>query len=1016
MYRIPHDDEHDVLILIPTIGTPRVLVPAFARLIQHLDGLAVHIVLSINPKTPADGKESALACLNLWQAMPENIKDGCTLTIYQHPGLAGFGGAINLGLQCVLNTKPGMHYITTRIHSTQQLARKDPDWDKPDSWLFISNGKNNVCWGLPPMTIIYNDDLVATRGWLEGMLRAVESKVVYEWSELPRQDPETKVWNRPERSMADYGNIGLVGPVSNCAAGIQQIQAQDMVDLEKVGWDAYAAQWRARAGCTAITATFLSGFCLGITEDCINALATIADNPDGSCGFFSLFDERYIVAGYEDNDLAHRADIAGFRAVVAGDTFMGHLGHQSFDTVFPDWQRGMRNRLVHYNKWHGWVHGRGRKLVAAYRVRLDVPHDLAQFRVVLRRVASLVDGVVVLLTANPAKMLDSGEYIQAMKEEEVPTSDQQLLRLCLAEPDKAQKHLFQWVSQVLFHGEESRFADAQLWKGASKPLIIEQWHGEFNERDERNYLLGMAEKQEADWVLSVDHDEMLEPRCTRAHLERLMLHPDPAVQQWDLAFINHWENSRMYRIDRPWGDGGTWTGGMRGFRLYRVNTRAPRRILAGGHNGLHCGNIPGADAMGKRVSGLRFRHLGYVRVEDRYRKEKRYNVQDPNPDPLLVGGTSYAHITQDEGMMLAPFVAKNGIGLHILVYERESADDLGRLLDQLYGVVDEIVLVWTGQWSNHCQGWLETTTENNKRVKKANDLVFTLQEWYQDGPSQEMACMAAHFGCKWVHHPLEGNLGAARNAGIQTLHGTPGLGWALFVDPDEQLPDPAPVHLRRMAESSECWGWMQRFINRFDDGGATQSESVRMSRLDDEGRMRLHGRVHESFAPAIRKLVEDGFGQIIRTSPFIMLNTGLARSPQEMQDKLEFYRQMTEEQLAENPNDPSAWITLGLYWLNEECLEAGRECLERAVACSDQEYLPHRELGLLLMRMAQPHFQAAAERMDGHSMQAPTRRIVEFIEKAAPPIKQLGEMSAAGAKSQYQDKEALGLLPAFPGR
>lgn len=1025
--RIARDAHHDVLIVIPTIATPRVLVPAFARLLQHLDGLRVHVVLSINPKLEADGKRSQADCLRLWDSMVPEDK-GCTLTVYNHGQLAGFGGAINLGLHAVLNTRAGMQYRTSRspVGGPQPLADQK-----------CATGDGTEAWGVPPLTVIYNDDLVATKGWLDGLLRALESEVVYEWSELAKQDPDTLMWSRPQRRMADYGRVGLVGPASNCAAGIQQIDGTKE-DLDALGWDGFAAHWRAKAACTVLTATFLSGFCLGITDECLEALAAYTvegtaaeirfrhtgevevDVQPGSVGqprFAWLFDERYVVAGYEDNDLAMRADVAGFRAIVAGDTFMGHLGHQSFDSAFPDWQRGMRNRLVHYDKWRPHVQAAGRKLVAAFRVRFDVPHDLGLFRLAVRRIAALADGVVVLLTRNPAAMMDSGEYAQAMREGEVPESDQQLLRLCAAEPDKAHEYLGRWVAQVLNKADDSRMTGARAWAGenARQHLDVQSWPGEFNEREERNHMLGMAEGLGADWVFSVDHDELVEPRVTRHHLERLMLHPDPMVQQWDIAFTNHWIDTRMYRIDRPWGDGGTWTGGMRGFRLYRVNKVAPRRILAGGHAGLHCGNVPGVDGLAKRVAGVRIRHLGYVRVEDRYRKEKRYNVQDPNPDPMLVGGTSYAHITQDEGMELSPFVQQNGIGLHLLMYERENADDLGRLLDQLYGVVDRIVLVWTGAWAPGDKDWLISAPDGEPRDAYTpwlwGDLASS-DQWPATGPSQAVARMAAHFGAEWLHHPLEDHLGAARNAGIQALHGTPGMGWALFFDPDEQLPQQAPVYLRRMAEAAGCWGWMFRFKNMFDNGGGNQSESVRLSRLDPDGRMRMHGRVHESFSRAVRQLVDDGYGQVLRVAPFITMNTGLAHDPDTIQAKLEFYRRLTEQQLREDPRDPLPWVTMGLYWMNEGCTATAGECFARATLVADKEYLPFQEMALHLLRQARHFMAEAVQRMEGHSMQRPNAAIVDFIDKAAPEVRQLG--TVVEGQPRYTEEEAMATLPPLP--
>src|SRR5690606_31715885 len=151
------------------------------------------------------------------------------------------------------------------------------------------------------------------------------------------------------RSAADYGTIGLVGPVSNNAAGIQVIAGHDAEGLKEMGLDAFAAQWRERHALPdgspcVMAATFLSGFCMAFTPELLDALTY-----EDADGLLCLFDERYQIAGYEDNDLCVRADRAGFRAGVAFSTYIGHLGHQTFDSEFPEMLRGMRNRLTYYD-------------------------------------------------------------------------------------------------------------------------------------------------------------------------------------------------------------------------------------------------------------------------------------------------------------------------------------------------------------------------------------------------------------------------------------------------------------------------------------------------------------------------------------------------------------------------------------------------------------------------------------------------------------------------------------------
>lgn len=962
MSPLPFDRHHETLIIIPTVASPPVLVPAFMQLLRHLDNTKTHIVLSVNPINPEDGAKAIDECFNIWTAYKEQLP-GCMLSIYNHGKPAGFGGAINLGLKVALGMLGGH------------------------------------CWGIPALTIFYNDDLQASEGWIQGMHAALKSETVLDWSE-----PADRTGKRPVRAMSDYGHkIGLVGPVTNNAAGIQNVSAEDVKRWGQMGTERMAAMWRQKHSGEVITATFLSGFCLGISFECMQDLHAYTPEVHGDQEhreFSWLFDERYKIAGYEDNDLCVRADRNGWRAVVAADTFVGHIGHQTFDTAFPEMERGMRNRLVFYDKFRDSIRSARRNVIAVYRVRLDVPYDLEMFRASLQKVCTLVDGIAVLLTERMARVMDTAEYAHQHRTGQIRDSDKQALLASAASPEDS-NILAGWIWSQIQKVPGNRVAFPAF---GEQVLKVERWTQKpMNERTERNHLLSIAEGMGATWILSVDHDEVPEPRLTRDHLNRMMLHPDPLVQSWDVAFVNHWENERMYRVDAPWGDGGSWKGAMRGHRFFRVNQAAPRRIMAGsGEHGLHCGNVPSVDPMAKRAAGFRFRHLGYMRPQDRLRKEARYNEQDPNPDPYLVGGADYSHITRDDGMVLSPYNPDTGIGLHMLAYEKEKPDDYGRILDHLHGLIDCAVVVWTGNWAPDDYGSVDI---------EQSGLKF---EWPFTGPSAEMCRMLQHFNVTCIHHPLKDDLGKARNAGINwidDIYRKSGVGWALCMDPDEQLPYGAPIMLRRMAEAGSTFGWLFSFVNRHADGSVTMSENVRMSRLDKQKSMRFHGRVHEGFAKSTRALVKAGAKNVLRKAPFQVMNLGLAQPPEAMQAKLDHYRRLCEMQLREDPADPGCWTTLGLYWLNENALETARVCFERACMCAQDEFLPFEQMAQFYGRLAKAYYGLAIERLGHHPKVELYGQAVELLDKAAPEMAMLGTSEARGGTA---DAVAIGTLPPFP--
>lgn len=988
MPRFPVDERRAALIVIPTIAKPGVLIPAFSRLLNHLDGLPVHVCVSINAVNQADGDTSQAEVVKIWQSYAQEgmLPAESMLTVYRHPGPCGFGGALNRGIlaaadgftvkvgiikpnEPIVSPVMGAQWPDDMIQSvcTGGLIRYDDGGGVSFEGVDKERGP-----GLPPLTIFYNDDLEATEGWLAELVAASSPTLdrICDISEPMKPDG-----SRNPRPMSLYGKVGLVGPVTNLAAGMQCLSGEEVRAWKRLGSDRFAAQWRARNAGTVMTADFLSGFCMGITRDCLEALW--GANPDRDGPY--LFDEaNYPIAGFEDNDLCVRVAEAGYRAAIAIGTFVGHIGHQSFDSAFPDMQRGMKNRRSYYRKWSPWVQANKGRLIAALRVKIEVPHDLRLLRPTLQRLGELVDGVAILFTNNPGEALTHVEGQFESKTGQIPDADLNLLR-ALNKPNlsgKARGDLLQkWVKSCVLDGARAQrrpdpIVGVGLWP-TDRPM---------NERDERNATISMAESMGAGWIWSIDHDEMVEPRITRTHLERWTSHPDPLVSCLDQGFYTTWDTTRMYRIDRPWGDNGTMTGGMRGWRLWRVNRKAPGRIMAGTDNGLHCGNSPTSDPMAKRHAAIRIHHHGYIREEDRERKRARYQRQDPNPDPTLVGGTTYNHLTYEERVLFSRFMPRCGIGFHMLVHAGEDPNGVMAQLDQMHCMSDAAVLVWTSP---------------------------------PDAPERAVfAEIADLFGACMVDHyidPNKGGLGDARNAGLDALHRIEdtahrGMGWSLFLDPDEQLPDSAMISIRRLADVTDCWGWLFRYVNPHQSSDPTHSESVRMARLVPE--MRFDGRVHEGFNASILALKEGGHTDILRTAPFTCVNMGLAIPDEKIQAKYDRYFRWALGAIQDGVGRPVDWTTLGLYFANEGLWEAPQRCHAHAVGLDQHSFLAARELATHYLRMARGPAALSASRLpDGHPQRERMDQIVAFCDEQAPAIAGMGMVGKPG-RSGWSEQEA----------
>lgn len=981
------DASHAALVVIPTVALPEVLVPTVGRIASDAEDRArlgqvpIALVLAVNTPDPAAADEAVRACQNI-AATANSRHPGCLdLSVWRVDRPIGFGAANNRGL---------MHAIAT--------------WG-----------------GVPELTVFHNDDAHVPHGWLERMLEALRTTEVHGYSEP--WNPEDPNSRRAPRSAAVYGRIGIVGPISNLVAGIQQANAvatpQGIVKWDG-NVDAFDQVCRVRYQGQRVTADFISGFCIGFGHECLSDLMLARDGlPIGPWD-----EDQYPVAGYEDNDVCVRAELQGWRCVVAADTFVGHIGHQTFDRLFPDAQRGMRNRARFYQKW-AWMaeHPETKKIIGVYRLRFEVGNDIHMMRASLSRAAQICDGFGIVLTSNPLEVTADPSWFK--EEPQLLAADREMLQACANKTAAEIQQVVQdWAETIATNVAGSRVKPGMV--------RVEVWNKDFNERDERNESHRIAEDLGADWVLSIDHDEIIEDRVRRETFDRLISHPDPLVREYDQAWLNHWDSARLVREDPPWGDGGRYVGGMHGFRLWRVPRQhdgtlvSPRRILAGTVNGLHCGNSPDHDVMAKRVSGVRFRHLGYLRIQDRQRKRRRYHDQDPDSgaDRMLTGSRSrdpYGHMIDEEGMRITPYSPINGIGLHMLVHRGESPDDLARALDWLYSVVDRVVLVWTDEWTPADQDawlappdarmesdvaamearrklWLESQGSDSdvpeppklRVARKAVDVLPT--DWPSTGPTREQAYFAARFGCEWVHQPLNDDLATARNAGLEALGAAArGIGWSLFMDLDEHFENPFAdcCAIRRMADATDCHGWIFTFRNYHQGQPPSRSESVRMARLIPE--MKLSSRVHETYDLALQQITAAGVDVSIRQAPFVVNHIGLHKTDEDLSKKLRRYQRMLIKELEDNPYNSQAWVSLALHEFNDGRDETGRECLERSVLCAGNAYLGFRELAFWHLRRGLALMQGALQRTSpAHDFYKAYRPLVKTLTEYVPEIPILG--------------------------
>ena len=784
------------------------------------------------------------------------------------------------------------------------------------------------------MYVMCNDDVRVTPGWLEGLYKALNTPAIFLQSS-PKPVPIEK-----------YGKMGIVGPVSDTVIGIQRIelppaQGIDKNELFKIDGGeilrSFAENHRLHSAGQVMSCDFLSGFCMAISPECMEDMCGRSNKRRPI-----LFDEYFGKGGFEDNDLCLRAIHGGWKLGIAQDTFIHHIGHQTLDR-YPEMKRGSANYDKFIQKWQKKT-PKDNTIIGCYRMRFSSFFEFSVAKESLKRTAQSTDGIAVLMTANPYDLSKERGWDNFFAS--LSPNDKKLFLSCDGSSnEQIQNALFSWLFDMLKPIREQR----------EFLLKVEVWDGEWNERDERNRAIEIAESIHATWIISVDADEVLEDRATYQMMHKLASHPNPHVMKYDFVWLNHWDSERLCRYDAPWGDDGTYTGHMRGFRMWRVLPHSPRRIIAGNDIGLHCGNCPEYGTYGARFANIRFRHLGMLHSSERQRKYEFYTSIDKNPDKYMVGNDSYDHLISEENVRTYAFNRFTGIGLSMMAYEREEPVQIWEKVDQLYSMTDEMVFTWTSTES--LPAWAENLSEQ--------------------------------YGVTWVHKEFSDSLSDCRNESINQIDVGARerfIGWVLVLDPDEFPADWTQFlfSLRRQVEASDTFGWIFPFNNLLNGQDKNSySEVVRLFRLHTHPQIRYSGKIHETVDDSLAAIRATGTKAYCRSSKSQMVNLGLTLDKEDMQRKIELYTRKLIEGINENPKRDGYWVCLGLQYGNDGNKALQEECYKRAVSLNPIGFLSYKEYALFHLRESKVLLQKVLEKTPHHHPHhIHTSQILNFLNEA----------------------------------
>lgn len=198
---------------------------------------------------------------------------------------------------------------------------------------------------------------------------------------------------------------------------------------------------------------------------------------------------------------------------------------------------------------------------------------------------------------------------------------------------------------------------------------------------------------------------------------------------------------------------------------------------------------------------------------------------------------------------------------------RDEAAQLGRCLDSLAGVVDEMVIVDTGS--------VDATPQ-----------------------------LAESYGARVLHRPWDGSFSAARNASLDAATGD----WVLIVDADEALVDGDRLHHAIATAAPEVEGFVTpivNFVGERDYEEAVTSPAVRLFRNRPE--YRFSRALHEQILAAIQN-TRPGAQVIWADVP--LEHWGYLNGVVAGRDKVARNLALAREEVERYPDDAFSWYNL----------------------------------------------------------------------------------------------------------
>jgi len=209
------------------------------------------------------------------------------------------------------------------------------------------------------------------------------------------------------------------------------------------------------------------------------------------------------------------------------------------------------------------------------------------------------------------------------------------------------KSITDFCSEIIVLDDNSTDKTAEICSSFDKVSdVIKPKGTDLDEVRDRNHLFETARKNNPDFILSIDGDEIFMPNSSEVLFEEIStIYSNSDV--FDFQFLTLWDSVNTIRTDGIFGN--YWQK-----RLLRMKNQPDSLLLIENDNpgNLHCGSIP-PDSKGfgsPAKSSVKIFHLASLDEEVRKRKYDYYTKTDP--DSVLTG--AYKHMISGEGEFSGP--------------------------------------------------------------------------------------------------------------------------------------------------------------------------------------------------------------------------------------------------------------------------------------------------------------------------------------------------------------------------